>query len=409
MSKDREKMAIIRKRTWTTKPGVTKVAWIVDFVDKDGTRGRRQFSRRSEADSFRIDLEANLKKGLSTLSLKSPFADVADEYLRSCAKRVENGSMTKHNFVVYEGHIKNYIVPDPKRHAKGRMPSRMKKISEGMGQLKAGEVVRSDVTRFRDQLRDAGVSVQTTRKIISTVRQTCEFSIEKGLMIANPADGVRVVGRRDEAYGKVIIPPAESVRRVLDTAHPDMRTRVLFAAATGVRAGELHALTWQQIDFRRGIVMIDRRVDAYGVVAVTKTRAGMREIPMGQKLASALDEWKKKLRRTSPDDLVFPDTDGRLLRHDVMIKRWYDPLFLSLKKVYVEDPIRNMPPPKRFRWHDLRHFAISSWIAAGLPPKAVQTFAGHSSLQVTMDRYGHLFPDDKHHAAMSTALDRIHG
>ncbi|MFC0220455.1 tyrosine-type recombinase/integrase [Pseudochelatococcus lubricantis] len=402
-------MAIIRKRTWTTKSKVEKTAWIVDFVDKDGVRGRRQFSRRSKADKFRIELEESLKKGLTTLSLKSPLADVADEYLKSCAQRVEEGSMTKHNFVVYEGHVRNYIIPDPKRHAKGRMPSRMKKIREGMGELKAGEVARSDVTGFRDQLRDAGVSVQTTRKILSTLRQICAFSIEKGLMVANPADEVRVIGRRDEAYRKVTIPPAESVRRVLDAAHPEMRIRLLFAAATGVRAGELHALTWQQIDCTRGIVTIDRRIDVYGVVEVTKTVAGMREIPMGQRLAAALDEWRKKLQRASPDDLVFADTSGDPLRHDVMIKRWYNPIFSSLKKVHAEDPIRNAPPPKRFRWHDLRHFAISSWIAAGLPPKAIQTFAGHSSLQVTMDRYGHLFPDDKHHAAMSTALDRLHG
>ena len=44
--------------------------------------------------------------------------------------------------------------------------------------------------------------------------------------------------------------------------------------------------------------------------------------------------------------------------------------------------------------------AVSAWIEAGLAPKTIQTFAGHSSLQVTMDRYGHLFPSDDHKAAM---------
>ena len=40
------------------------------------------------------------------------------------------------------------------------------------------------------------------------------------------------------------------------------------------------------------------------------------------------------------------------------------------------------------------------WIEAGLPPKTAQTFAGHSSLQVTMDRYGHLFRSDNHGGVM---------
>ena len=51
---------------------------------------------------------------------------------------------------------------------------------------------------------------------------------------------------------------------------------------------------------------------------------------------------------------------------------------------------------QRFNWHGLRHFAISCWIEACLPPKTVQTFAGHAPLQVTMDRYGHLFPNEDH-------------
>jgi integrase len=55
---------------------------------------------------------------------------------------------------------------------------------------------------------------------------------------------------------------------------------------------------------------------------------------------------------------------------------------------------------KPFNWHGLRHFAVSLWIEARLAPKTVQTFAGHASLQVTMDRYGHLFPSDDHRKAM---------
>jgi Bacterial transglutaminase-like N-terminal region len=53
----------------------------------------------------------------------------------------------------------------------------------------------------------------------------------------------------------------------------------------------------------------------------------------------------------------------------------------------------------------LRHFAVSTWIEAGLSPKTVQTFAGHSSVEVTMSRYGHLFKD----AAHLEAMDRIGG
>lgn len=45
----------------------------------------------------------------------------------------------------------------------------------------------------------------------------------------------------------------------------------------------------------------------------------------------------------------------------------------------------------------------------GVAPKTVQTFAGHSSLQVTMDRYGHLFPSDDHKAAMDAIAGELMG
>jgi integrase len=61
--------------------------------------------------------------------------------------------------------------------------------------------------------------------------------------------------------------------------------------------------------------------------------------------------------------------------------------------------VQHPAPPAPFNWHVLRHFAVSCWIEAGLSPKTVQTFAGHGSLQVTMDRYGHLFKSDDHKKA----------
>ena len=55
--------------------------------------------------------------------------------------------------------------------------------------------------------------------------------------------------------------------------------------------------------------------------------------------------------------------------------------------------------------HDLRHTCASLLIATGANPKAVQAHLGHSSIQVTFDRYGHLFPSDME--ALAVALDAV--
>lgn len=68
-----------------------------------------------------------------------------------------------------------------------------------------------------------------------------------------------------------------------------------------------------------------------------------------------------------------------------------------------------MRQPKTFNWHALRRFAISCWIEAGLAPKTVLTFAGHSTLMVTMDRYSLLFRSDNHGAAMDAIAGQFSG
>jgi integrase len=74
------------------------------------------------------------------------------------------------------------------------------------------------------------------------------------------------------------------------------------------------------------------------------------------------------------------------MNHDNRMHRTFRPLCLKAEVAGL-------------KWHALRHFAISTWIEASLAPKTVQTFASHSSLEMTMDRYGHLFPSDDHRKA----------
>ncbi len=238
-------------------------------------------------------------------------------------------------------------------------------------------------------------------------------------MAVNVARKVSVIGRRDEGTKKIVPPDKRVVQRLLAVAPHDFRTQLLFAAATGVRAGELHALRWRHLDFNASEVTIETRVDRHRKEDVTKTKAGMRTIPLSAALVAALEAWRKQGWRKKPrgrrrelrnvvplesvarpEDLVFPNRWGGFESHTNMINRKFLPLFTRLAALHTEDPAMHPKAPARFNWHALRHFAISCWIEAGLAPKTVQTFAGHSSLAVTMDRYGHLFRSDDHRRAM---------
>jgi len=392
----------IRKRTWKNADGSESTVFIADIRDGNGHRERRQFDTRSEAETFRIATEGKMQTGtFRAAASKFTVKDAAKRFLTHCDGRRERGErMTKKNYKTMDGHIGNYICRDSKRHEGKVRPKRLKEFDSGIGGIRLSNLTTGSVVKFRDSLREAGVGIVTARKILSTLRQILNYAVGHDMVAVNVAIGVEVVGRHDEGARKIVPPTKDAMRALLGVADADFKVKLSFACATGVRAGELHALRWRHINFVKGEVTIEARVDTYRDEDVTKTAAGMRTIPLSQVLIVSLKEWKLRTARSKDNDLVFPNKLGSYTGHDNMIKRKFLPLFDTLAENYRQDPTQHPEPPAPFNWHALRHFAVSCWIEAGLSPKTVQTFAGHSSLQVTMDRYGHLFKSDDHKRAM---------
>jgi integrase len=274
--------------------------------------------------------------------------------------------MTRKTLVVYRGHINNYILP-------------------GVGTTKLSQLTARAVGDFRDRIRSAGMSVPTARKVLSTLHSVLEYAISQDWIATNAARRMKVIGPRGEGSEKIVPPSKEALRVIINAAKEDLRVMFIFAASTGARAGEQWAVRWKDVDLDKGELHISRRVDAYGQEGAPKSTAGVRTVPLSAQLVAALKAWNVRSRFSKPDDLIFPNQRGGHIGHDNLIKRHFAPLFGA-----------GTP----FNWHSLRHFAVPTWIEARLTPKTVQTFAGHASLQITMDRYGHLFPSEGHKVAM---------
>jgi len=381
-------MTTVTKRTWQTSRGEQRTAWRCDFVDATGRRQRRQFATKREADAFRVEVEAQMRAGTFRADAdKVTVREAAEAYLEYVGGRMQRGEQfTRRHFHAVEGLVRNHILS----------------ADHGLGGVKLAQLTASKIADFRDDLRAAGASVAITRKVLGRLRLILDYAIGRDLLAVNAAAGIKVIGRRDEGPRKIVPPAKADMRALLDAADPDFRVKLMFAAATGVRAGELHALRWRHIDLAGEQVAIETRVDAYGQEDVTKTAAGMRTVPLGAAVVKALREWKLRTKFARPDDLVFPNRRGGYVNHNNMINRQFRPACeaAGLGEHVVADAASATRFKPAINWHGLRHFAISTWIEAGLTPKTVQTFAGHSSLQVTMDRYGHLFPSEDHHEIM---------
>jgi integrase len=121
------------------------------------------------------------------------------------------------------------------------------------------------------------------------------------------------------------------------------------------------------------------------ITGPTKTHAG-RTVRLPRFLRDELAAYLASPPRDR-DAFVFTAPKDGPLRHHNFYKRQFCPALVRAGL------------PGQIRFHDLRHTCASLLIAQGAHPKAIQAHLGHSSIQVTMDRYGHLFPDALEHLA----------
>ncbi len=160
---------------------------------------------------------------------------------------------------------------------------------------------------------------------------------------------------------------------------------------TGLRTGEMIGLKWEDIDFRKRIISINRTMEfRYGDqefrIGEPKSKAGYRTIPMTQTAYDILKA-KEKERHTIKvlnlryKDFVFINRKGMPTKNST-----YDTALYKLAdKVGIP----------RFSMHTLRHTFATRAIEAGMKPKTLQEILGHANIGVTMNLYVHITEDEK--------------
>ena len=170
-----------------------------------------------------------------------------------------------------------------------------------------------------------------------------------------------------------------------------------------MRASELRGLRWPDVDFGKAEINVRQRADRYGTIGPPKSKSGERTIPIGPFVVNTLREW----RLACPHDLVFPNGAGNIERHQNIIPRVWWPVQVAAGVVDAAGK------PKYTGLHSVRHF-YASWCinpakdgGLGLAAKAVQERLGHSSIVMTMDVYGHLFPRTDDGSELAAAEGRL--
>jgi integrase len=268
------------------------------------------------------------------------------------------------------------------------------------------------------------------RYILRTLGGLLSDSQERGLLVRNPVREMRERrnGRKRKTDGQdrrgrklqvgVDIPTPDEIKLIIGAAPTNKRPLLLTEIFTGLRSSELRGLRWRDIDLKKAELHVRQRADKYREIGPPKTEAGERTIPLPPMVIAALREWRLACPK-GPLDLAFPNGKGNVEFHVNLIQRtlWPVQIAAGVTRPALDDqgaPQRDtegnpMVEPKYPGLHALRHF-YASWCinrkqdgGLELPPKSVQQRMGHSSIMVTMDTYGHLFPRNDDTAELAAA------
>ena len=293
------------------------------------------------------------------------------------------------------------------------------------GDRKVTSLTREVTKRYFARLLRDGKSPGTVSKVQVVASSVFDEGRELWGLRDNPAARMKLPAAppRDPLY----LDPAQ-VRALADAINPHFRVLVYTAAYTGLRASELWALRPMDVDLARGVIHVRRALTSLdGADTPSEPTYGWPKNGKGRTvgLPAFLRPMLAEHLRTHPaprDGLVFTTPQGAIIRQNLFLRRVFRPAVVG-RPALPERRVRNgngfrvvparlaaeaaLPPELHgLRFHDLRHTAASLFIATGGQPKQVMERMGHSDINTTYKRYGHLF--DGHDAAMLDALDAAH-
>lgn len=272
-------------------------------------------------------------------------------------------------------------------------------LDPGLGRIRLDRLTPAHVQQFLNAKAADGLSPQTVVHLRAVLRAALTKALRWGFVAQNAAalaDPPRVPRR---SY--TVLSPIEA-RRLL-AATKEHRLQALFALATamGLRQGEALGLRWEDVDQdypRLRVTFALQRVAGQLVLVEPKTSRSRRALPMPKAIAEALREHRQRQRldqlvagsRWKESGLVFTSRDGGPLDGSNVTKEFQRCLTDA-----------GLP---RMRFHELRHSAASLMLAQGVPLRTVMEVLGHSTITLTANTYGHLFPSLMQDAA--DAMDR---
>lgn len=348
--------------------------WEARYRDGSGRLHAKTLRTKTQARHWAAEMEASVRRGewVDPRLARVTFGEWAAEYLTTIV------------------HLRNITRKDYERILTGHLLPTFE-------QRPIVTIEPIDVRRFMAEKQAAGQAPKSLQKIRLVLRQVLELARASGAIKSNPCDGLRLP---KAVQMEPIFLTADQIEALARQTRPPYDLLVRLVAATGLRPSEVCGLRVGKVNLLRATMEISEALTVVGgktEVGPTKTYARRSVgIPrsLSNDLAAHLAARAEGLGRPlDSNDYVFTAPRGGPLRRDLLFKRFLRPAAEAA----------GLPPGLRL--HDLRHSCAALLIELGAHPKAIQERLGHSSITVTMDVYGHLFP--ALNEALTERLDEV--
>ena len=327
---------------------------VIDFYDQHGKRRLKTLpdgTTKTQAKKELRDIEQMVERGAYLPREGIPiFEKVAEDWLEYKKPNIRHST-----FRQYKGHVDNHLIPY-------------------FGTTKINRMNFSSIEKFMSHSTANKVTPPTLKKLLVTLGSIFKYAVIKKLCEYNPVreiDKPKILKKK-----KVIFLQPEEIRALIDNAR-DQKSRCMYTISvmSGMRQGEMLGLKWTDIDWFNCQVHVNRTYN-HDHFYEPKSEASRRSIDLGPSVISELKKWQIACPANELN-LIFPNEVGKPMDANGLFKR-------TFKATLIKAKLRDI------RFHDLRHTFASLLIDQGEHPKYIQSQLGHSSINVTMDTYGHL-------------------
>jgi integrase len=250
------------------------------------------------------------------------------------------------------------------------------KVLPYFGKLKMNEIKAPDIRKWQNELIGQGYAQTYLKTINNQVAALFNYAVKYYDLPSNPCRKAGSMGKSnaEEMHFWTREEFSKFIDSVIDKHQSYMAFMMLYW--TGIRLGELLALTVDDVDFEKRTIRISKsyqRISGRDIITEPKTPKSKRVITIPQFLVLDLQDYIDSMYGAQKEDRLFP------------ITKYY--LEHEMQRGIKESGL------KRIRLHDLRHSHASMLVEMSFSPLEIANRLGHEKIETTLNTYSHLYPD----------------